>query len=78
MSQSSREGLIVQPVDAFSRQYHNINTVIDSLTVPEEFPAESFDSVPLDRVFYVFFRNDDAQTVVVQAITVSQEQYKLV
>ena len=72
MSQCSREGLIIQLFDAFSRQYHNINTGIDSFTVPEEFPAEALDSVSLDCVLYVFFRNDDAQAVVLQAIAVGQ------
>lgn len=77
MSQCSREGLIVQSVDAFSRQYYNVYPVIDSLTVPEEFPAETFDPVPLDRVSYVFFRNDDTQAIVLQTIAAGQKQHQL-
>jgi hypothetical protein len=72
--QYSREGLIVQPVDAISGQYDDIHAVVDSFTLPEKLPAEALDSVSLDRLFYMLFRDDDPQPIALKIIAVSQKQ----
>jgi hypothetical protein len=72
--QYSREGLIVQPVDAISGQYDDIHAVVDGFTLPEELPAEALDSVSLDRLLYVLFRDDDPQPVVLKIIAMRQKQ----
>ena len=74
MPQYSRQGLIVQPVDAFPRQDDDIDAAVDGGAVPEKLPAKALDSVTLDRVSYVFFRDDDAQSIVMQVIAISQKQ----
>lgn len=74
MPQYSKEGLIVQPVDAFSRQHDDIDAVVDGGAVPEKLPAKALDSVTLDRLSYMFFCNHDAQSIVLQVIAVSQKQ----